>query len=166
MKVYRSHEYSSRGSSASTHHLHPTHLPFFSVSLIPLLHSPLFTRTFHLSLLRSCHPIILFLLFSLSFCNFPPWLKWREYGSGSGCLFLFFCRLFVCQVAPQKSLVRFNQNRRIKCILTPLLSIESLCIMHSAGHGFNLRLTHSHEALQVNPWLTPSGDSSLQLFFH
>lgn len=60
MKVYRSQEYSSWGSSARTHHLHPPHLSFFSLSLIPLLHSLLFTRTFHLSLLRSCHPITLF----------------------------------------------------------------------------------------------------------
>lgn len=73
MKVYRSHEYSSRGSSARTHHLHPLHLPFLPCFSNPTPpppppHSLLFTKTFHLTLLHYCHPITLFLslIFSLS----------------------------------------------------------------------------------------------------
>ena len=112
MKVYRSHEYSSWGSSASTHHLHPPHLPFFfPVSLIPLLHSPLFTRTFHLSLLRSCHPITLFLSFSLSLCNFPPWCNWRgEYVSLAGCFFVIFPS-FICLSSYPEITCQIYQNR-------------------------------------------------------
>lgn len=61
MKVYRSHQYSSRGLIRS--HPSPPSSPSafsFSVSVIPLLHCLLLTRPFHLSLLRSCHPITLF----------------------------------------------------------------------------------------------------------
>ncbi len=84
---------------------------FFPVSLIPLLHSLLFTRTFHLTLLRSRHPITLFPSFSLSFCNFPPWWDWwgREAGSMFHSLAVcsyFFFRSFVYPFI-QKSLVKF-----------------------------------------------------------
>lgn len=81
---------------------------FPPVSLIPLLNTFLFTRTFHLALLHCCHSHH---SLSLSFCNFPScWNRKR------GCVSLWICLVFPSSFI-QKLLIKFDQIRKLYTIV-------------------------------------------------